>query len=91
MTQPVPRDAALDFFYQLRSAVFGEDGKRITAYLAFFRITVTLYHLHYFHNHNRRSCLLRSLNYDSAQRVRQPDAKLRPALRAWPQFGAGCR
>lgn len=46
VTQPVPRDAALDFFYQLRSAVFGEDGKRITAYLAFFRITVTLYHLH---------------------------------------------
>jgi hypothetical protein len=20
----------------------------------------------------------------------QPDAKLRPALRAWPQFGVGC-
>jgi hypothetical protein len=26
---------------------------------------------------------------DTAQRVRQPDAKLRPALRAWPQFGVG--
>ncbi|ESQ12366.1 MAG: hypothetical protein N838_34670 [Thiohalocapsa sp. PB-PSB1] len=25
-----------------------------------------------------------------AQQLRQPDAKLRPALRAWPQFGAGC-
>jgi hypothetical protein len=25
-----------------------------------------------------------------AQQARLPDAKLRPALRAWPQFGAGC-
>jgi len=25
-----------------------------------------------------------------AQQARQPDAKLQPALRAWPQFGAGC-
>jgi hypothetical protein len=25
-----------------------------------------------------------------AQQVHQPDAKLRPALRAWPQFAAGC-
>ena len=25
-----------------------------------------------------------------AQQIRKPDAKLRPALRAWPQIGAGC-
>lgn len=30
-------------------------------------ITVTLYHLHYLHKHDHRSCLLRPLNYDSAQ------------------------
>jgi hypothetical protein len=53
-------------------------------------ITVTLYHLHHFHKHDRRSWLLQPLNYDSAQRVRQPAANLRPALRAWPLFGAGC-
>jgi hypothetical protein len=35
-------------------------------------ITVTLYHLHHFQKHNRRCCLLHRLNYDSAQRVRQP-------------------
>ncbi|ESQ15484.1 MAG: hypothetical protein N838_29135 [Thiohalocapsa sp. PB-PSB1] len=27
---------------------------------------------------------------NNAQQTRKPDAKLRPALRAWPQFGAGC-
>ena len=53
-------------------------------------ITVTLYHLHHFQKHNRRACLLHPLNYDNAQRVRQPDAKLRPALRVRPQFAAGC-
>ena len=36
VTQPDPRDAALDFFYQKRTAVFGEDGRRLTAHLAFF-------------------------------------------------------
>lgn len=27
---------------------------------------------------------------EAVQQTRPPDAKLRPALRAWPQFGAGC-
>ena len=35
-THPDPRDAALDFFYQQRTAVLGEDGSRLTAHLAFF-------------------------------------------------------
>jgi len=33
---------------------------------------------------------LESLNEQNAQLARQPDAKLRRALRASPQFGAGC-
>ena len=36
VTQPDPRDAALDFFYQQRAAVSGEDGSRLAAHLAFF-------------------------------------------------------
>ncbi len=36
VTQTDPRDAALDFFYQERTGVFGDDGRRLTAHLAFF-------------------------------------------------------
>lgn len=36
VTQTDPRDAALDFFYQERTGAFGDDGRRLTAHLAFF-------------------------------------------------------
>jgi hypothetical protein len=36
VTPPDPRDTAQDFFYQERTAVLGEDGKRLRAHLAFF-------------------------------------------------------
>jgi len=37
-----------------------------------------------------KSCILHPLAEEDAQLARQTDAKPRPALRASPQFGAGC-
>jgi hypothetical protein len=39
-------------------------------------------------SHSEYDKLLKQLK--STEQIRQPDAKLRLALRAWPQFGAGC-
>jgi len=46
-----------------------------------------------FGNTNRngvKSWIWQPLADEDAQLVRQPDAKLRLALGAWPQFGGGC-
>jgi hypothetical protein len=51
---------------------------------------VRLFHLH--NSTKAKGCRLpmTRLTGHNAQRVRQPDARLRRALRASPQSGAGC-